>query len=616
MTKSKGKKSKSKSLQKEKLKPNKSKLFLLLSLIIILTAIVFSNTIKNDFISNWDDNIYIINNPHIQNLSWNNIKTIFASYKNGYAGNYHPLTTLVYAIEYNFYGLNPKPFHILNFILHLLNVILVFQFIYLLTKKLDASVIVALFFAVHPMHVESVAWISELKDLLYSLFYLAALISYVYYAKYKPKLKYILFSFFFFSFSCFSKSMAVTLPLILILIDYFVKRKYNRKLILEKIPFFVLSIIFGLIAIYTQKASGTIYEALPFSYFDRLFLISYSIIFYIVNLLAPLKLCIVHFYPENSGMLPLEYYASLVVFLLIVWWVIKSGDFRRILIFGFLFYLASISLIIQIIPVGQFIVAERYTYIPYLGLFLIIGLYYNRISENKNAKSKRLKPYFLFILICYSLLFSFNSYNRNKVWKNGRTLFADAIEKNPEQALVYTTHGNECLDVRDYNNAILDFSKAIKLLPNYADAYHNRGVSKYNIKDYSGAIEDYNMVIKLQPKNPNGYYSRGLARYESKDNKGAIEDCNKVIELVGSYMEVYNNRGVSKGILEDYEGSIIDFDKAIEVDPNNANAYFNRGNSELLLGKTKNACEDYKKAVNLGHKGARQMLEQYCNENN
>ncbi|MCF8297930.1 MAG: tetratricopeptide repeat protein [Saprospiraceae bacterium] len=602
-------KSNLKSTKKSEIQKKKNLQIFLLPAIIVLTLIVFSNSINNDFVANWDDNVYIFNNHHIQNLSWNSVKAMFVTF---HAGNYHPFTTMIYAIELDSFGLDAKSFHIINLIFHLLNILLVYKFIQLLTKRIDAGLIVALLFAIHPMHVESVSWISELKDVLYAFFFLSSLILYQLFLNKKYNYKYLVFAFLLFAASCFSKSMAVTLPVVLLLIDYFNSRKIDLKAILEKLPFFAVSIVFGIVAINAQRASGTIYDALPFSFFDRIFLVSYSIVFYIVKLFAPLNLCVVHFYPDSTGSLPIQYYASSAIILILIFGIIKSGSFRKNIIFGSLFFLVTVSLVIQIIPVGQFIVAERYSYIPYLGLFLIIGLLYSKIAEAKTIKLKKAKPFALTIIIIYSVIFAFGSYNRNKVWENGLTLFEDAIEKNPEQAIVYATHGNECLRVKDYKTAISDFSMAIKLMPNYADAYHNRGVSKYNMKDLTGAIEDYSMVIKLQPKNPNGYYSRGLARYEAKDQKGAIEDYDKVIELVGNYMEVFNNRGVSKGILEDYEGSILDFNKAIEVDPNNANAYFNRGNSELLLSKFDEACEDYKKAVNLGHKGAREMMESYC----
>ena len=157
MAKSKAKKSKSKNLQKEKLKPNKSKIFLLLSLIIIFTAIVFSNTIKNDFISNWDDNVYITNSDLINDISYDGIQKMFTEYHNS---NYHPLTTLSFAIQYKFSDESPNLFHIINFIFHLLNTLLVFYLIFLISKRNEVAFIVSLFFVIHPMHVESVSWIS------------------------------------------------------------------------------------------------------------------------------------------------------------------------------------------------------------------------------------------------------------------------------------------------------------------------------------------------------------------------------------------------------------------------------------------------------------------------
>jgi hypothetical protein len=167
------------------LKSDRPKIILSLLGILVLTIIIYIN-VGSYGILNWDDDRYLIDNPHIKSLSADNISTIFSEF---YFGNYHPVTSLSYAIEYSIFGLDAGPYHITNVILHLLNTILVFFLIFLIVKRIDVSSIIALFFAVHPMHVESVAWISERKDMLYTLFYLGALISYLFYLKNPEKLK-------------------------------------------------------------------------------------------------------------------------------------------------------------------------------------------------------------------------------------------------------------------------------------------------------------------------------------------------------------------------------------------------------------------------------------------
>ncbi len=561
-------------------KSNKNINILSLLLILLFTAIIFSNSVNNEFIINWDDQDYVINNNDIKDLSKQNIKKNFTNF---YEANYQPVTMLSYSIEYKFFNLNPKPFHTTNLILHLLNIILVFQLIYLLTRKTGASAIAALFFAIHPMHVESVAWISERKDVLYSLFYLGALITYIYYIKNK-KNKYLIYSLLLFVFSLLSKSMAVTMPVVLILFDYYYKRKFNRKIIIEKIPFFLLSVAFGIIAVLSQKSGGGIYEMPLFTSFDRIFIVSYAIIFYIIKMFFPFNLSALHYYPvKTNGLLPIEYYIAPVIILLIIFLILKinkTNKLKKDLAFGLMFFLITISLVLQIIPVGRAITAERYTYIPYIGLFFIIGQCYTLINDKKiSRKAIKIKSYLYVVLIIYIIFFLYTTYNRNKVWKNGTTLFSDVIKKYPSRPFGYWACG--IANAKTYNiyEAIDNYDKAIKLKPDYINAYVDRGNAKSDLKKYKQAINDY----------------------------------NRAIELDSNYLSAYLNRGVAKGILKDYKGAINDFNKIIKIDADNADAYYNLGISKLQINMRKQACEDLKKADELGSAHAAEIINIYCN---
>jgi hypothetical protein len=231
--------------------------------ILLLTFFIYSKSIQNDFVT-WDDPEYVTDNNLIKDFSLHGIKNLFTNF---YEGNYHPLTALSNSIEFHFWKANPKPYHIINILLHLLNVVLVFLVVAKLAGKKEAGVIVSLFFAVHPLHVESVAWIAERKDVLYTFFYLAAWLAYIRYLKI-PNQKgwesgYLIFSLLLFGCSLLSKSMAVTLPVILILTDYYLDKKINLKSLLAKIPFFLLSLIFGVVALKSQGTSGAT-EAAPY----------------------------------------------------------------------------------------------------------------------------------------------------------------------------------------------------------------------------------------------------------------------------------------------------------------------------------------------------------------
>jgi hypothetical protein len=203
----------------------------------------------------------------------------------------------------------------------------------------------------------------------------------------------------------FSKSAAVIFPLTLIIFDYYYKRKLTIGLVLEKIPFFVLSVIFGLLAIYSQQSDSSL-DMLDYNLIDRLFLSAYAIVYYIFKLFIPAGLSAMHYYPLKVGnFLPFGYYLTPFLILLIIYGVYKSGKFKKELVFGLGFFLINLLLVIQIIPVGRAIVAERYTYVPYIGLFFIIGQFFVMTMDKKFSFASKIKTPLIAILVIYTLLF-------------------------------------------------------------------------------------------------------------------------------------------------------------------------------------------------------------------
>ena len=571
---------------------------IILAAILFLTVIVFSNSIKNDFIFNWDDDVYVMNNLLIKDLSLQGIKNIFTT---PYEGHYAPLTTLSWAIEHKFFGMSAKHFHITNLLLHLSNIVLVFYFVLKLSsfsnsnlqgfKNLEGlfpATIVATLFAIHPMHAESVDWITERKDLLYSSFYLFAILFWIKCSNQKNKLSILNYqlSILFFLLSLLSKPMAVTLPVVLILIDYYKNNvqhsTFNIQHLIKYIPFFLLSIIFGLLEISVANSAKAINIENTFNYFDSIFLASYAIVFYLIKLIIPVNLCAFYSFPEKTNnLLPMEYYFAPIVLLLLVFGIYKlkkipltpfvKGEFKKEIIFGFLFFLITISVVLQFLPVGGAIVAERYSYIPYIGLFFIFAQIFNpQIFKFENLRIP--------ILVGIILVFSILTFNRNKVWKDAYTLFSDTIENNKS----YIT-------------------------------YFNLGLAKEFIKkDYKGALSDYEMSTKLKPDYHIGYNNYGIVKGILQDYKTAIIYFDKTISIKPTYAEAYSNRALAKTFLKDFDGAILDYNELIRFNTNNAAAYSKRGNAFFNLNKINEACSDWRKAASLNDYSANEMILTYC----
>lgn len=570
--------------------------------IVVLTAFLYSNSIRNGLTS-FDDMDYISYNPYLKDFSLHGIKNIFFSF---YAANYHPLTTLFWTAEYNIFGNSAQSYHLINLLFHLLNIALVFYFVKKLLNKNSAALIVALLFAVHPMHVESVSWISERKDVLYSFFFLAALIFYVEYIRNKFSLKWLYMAFLMFVLSLLSKSAAVTLPLIFILIDYYLKRTDIKYIFFEKIPFFALSLIFGIIALISQGEAIHNYITPDFPYFDRIFFASYAIAYYLLMAIFPFHFSVLHFYPVlTGGTLPVEYYLSVAVIILLVVLFIKERKHRDLLVLGFGFFLVGILLVIQIIPVGQAIVAERYTYVPYIGLFIIITEYGLNLSYG-------LKKIFVVLLTGLVIFFCASTYQRNFVWKNSLSLFKDVYEKYPNSYYSCYALGNAYKDTGNIDNAIKFYTKSIEMNADFGDNYNNRGVLRNQMNDYNGAISDLTTALKYPTATAYTFFNRGLAYFNKLDYKNAICDFDSAIVLKHNFTEAFQYRADAKGSLKKFSEALLDYDSAIELDPSNGIAYANRATTKYFMKNLEGACGDWQTAVDLGFTAAADKLKYYC----
>lgn len=628
-------------VKKESTKSKSYGSFIPLILLTVITLICFSNAFKNDF-TNWDDHAYVVENNLIRSLSVDNIKEIFSSFV---MGNYHPIAVLSLAIDYNFFQLDPEGYHATSIFIHVLNVLLVFVFIRLLTGSSIASFIIALLFGIHPMHVESVSWISERKDVLYLFFYMATLCMYMLFIRReKRKASHYLLTILFFSLSLLSKGQAVTLPVILLLIDFFKGRKFDRKNILEKIPFFLMSVGIGIVAVIAQKDSGAILDIPTFPLGIRILFASYSFLLYILKSILPYGLSTFYPYPTlTTDYYPVIYYVAPALALLLLGILIKYFRKNKTIIFGSGFFIINIFLLLQLLPVGGSIMSERYTYLCYVGLFFIAGNGFATIWEGKN-KYEKYKILFAVIMVVYSIFLGYSTFQRNKVWKNSDTLWTNVINQFPRAVIAYGNRGSYYQKQGDLDKAMEDFNAALSLKPDHPEtlinrsdvyrlrgqidssiadcnkalqanntfkgAYMNRGIAYCMAGRLDEALKDFNQVIEIEPENSNVYCNRGNLYDMRGLLDSAVSDYTKAISLKPDYYEALYNRGKTQMRKMNHGNAIADFSEAIKYNPKYTEAFFYRSISYKALGNFDAALQDASAAQQLG----KQIDQAYINE--
>ena len=453
------------------------------------------------------------------------------------------------------------------------------------------------------MHVESVAWISERKDVLYTFFFFASLLFYFRYLD-SGKIKQLMYCLLLFLLSLLSKGQAVVLPVILLLIDYFTGRNFEKKTMLEKIPFFILAFIFGFIAIEAQRSLEAINEIkIPFE--QSIFFGFYGLCLYILKSVIPFALSGYHPYPFYAGNVPVYVYLSPTIIIVLFFIVFKKFRQNKEIIFGTLFFLIPISLVLQFLPVGKAVIADRYTYIPYIGLFFIIGNIFNPDSILW-IRSGNIKKWLVISIVFISALIS---WKRVAVWKDSITLWSDVLNKYPASELALSERAFAFLDVNDMRSALDDCRNLVQLNPNsvshnnqlatvlnlsgnyeeaiaylnkgilidstYSQLYLNRGIAFTNIKKYEEAIADYTHVIKLDPRDDKAYMNRGgvytdqLGKYDL-----GIKDFEKVFELAPDNTDVLLNLGLALFKNGDLDSSIVKLDIAIQRSSMPEKAYF------------------------------------------
>lgn len=525
---------------------------IILAGIIIISFIAFSPSLKNGF-TNWDDPALIIDNSLIKELSLHNIKRIFTEV---YFANYQPLHLFSYMLEYKAFGLNPVGYHRVSLLMHLINVVLVYLFILKLSSNNKiVSLVTALLWSISPMRTESVCWAAERKDMLYSIFFFAALITYISYVKInsvfeaskslpknKIKLKYLILTFIFFILSVFSKTMAVSIVPVFFLIDYYYNRKFSYQTILEKIPFILLALVMGMVSISASKNEGSISSNLVFTFSDRLFFASHNLTNYLIKSIIPYHQSAFYDYIIKSGnYLPIKYYITAIIVMIGIVYVFMNAKRNKLLLLVSGYFFCTVFLILMLIPVGPTVFSERYTYVPSVLIFFIIVSYlysyYNEI--------KKIRILIVFLLTFYSVFMFVKTYDRSKIWNNSITLWTDASKKFPSSPYVFNNLGDAYFNSGNTNASIFNFSKAIQYDTLYAQAWANRGNAFGQAGKPKESLSDLNKALLLDPTQPKFFNKRGQANALNGNIKEALSDFKMTIKLSPDFSEAYFNIGIT-----------------------------------------------------------------------
>ncbi len=572
------------------------KLALSVILIALVTLVSFLSSLDNDFV-NYDDTAHVTQNPLIRDLSWNNIKGIFST---PVISNYVPLVSLSFSLDYALWGLNPFGYHLTNVMLHLINSLLVFALVLRLNNPLLPALVVAVFFGVHPLHVESVAWVTERKDVLSTLFYLGGLLFYLRYREGCQSRFYVL-SFAAFVLSLLAKPMAVTLPLIMFLCDYLSARSWSTRALLEKVPFLGMSALFSVYTAWAHQygAPGGFYALYVSNLGDNLLIACWGLIFYLGKTFMPVQLSAFYPYPAEISLRLPTFFLPPILLLALAAGVWFSQRYTRKVIFGSLFFLLTLLPVLNVVQFHMLAAADRYMYIPSIGIFYLAGVAFQRIYFWKIHWEKTKKVSLMVLLGVIVTTLGTLTWQRSNVWQDSETLWLSVLKNDPGVPVVHNNLGNVYLKKGRMDAAIAEYKKAISLNPNDASLYNNLGAAYLKKGRLDAAIAEYRKAISLNPADALAYINLGNT-YSSKGRlDAAIAEYRKAISLNPDYALAHNNLGnayLGKG---ETDAAIAEYRKTISLNPADALAHYNLGVAYGGKGKLDAAIAEYQKTTSL-----------------
>lgn len=551
-------------------------------LLILATMLMYNPAVKGSFLS-YDDPGYVTQNSHVlQGLTRSSISWAFTS---SAEGNWHPITWISHMVDVEIFKLNPMGHHLTSVFLHVINAVLIFFLVYSFTGYLWRSAVVGALFALHPFNVESVAWISERKNLLCTLFMVLALWAYKWYVK-NPGIWRNLAVALFFALALMAKPMVVTFPFLLLLLDYWPLQRIAgpgsakqsgppllsqwRKLVTEKVLLFAMSAATAVVTIYTQRAGGTItnLETLPMRF--RIENAIYSYFRYLAKGLWPTTLS--PFYPHPAGSLALWKVIGATLLLVAITFAVWRYRDRRYLVTGWFWYLGAMVPVIGIVQTGHHAMADRYTYIPFLGLFILVVWLMAELAGN----SKVMQPVLACVAVVLLATYAYLGYRQAGYWKNNITLFSHALEVTSDNAVAEISLGSAYFEMGRPDLALPHLISGVRLDPDsvkgrywlanalqreghlaeavqeyqnvlrypsekilQASVHNNLGVIFLQSKLLSQARSEFGLAISLNPLQQTSFLGRASIEFQQRDLDAARDDYSRAARISPSPMAFY-----------------------------------------------------------------------------
>ena len=567
----------------------------------VSTFAVYSQVQDHEFI-NYDDDKYVTNNEYVKagftrdSVGW--------ALTTSYNSNWHPMTWLSHMLDAQLFGPNSKGHHLTNLLFHIANVLLLFLVLLRMTGALWQSGFVAALFALHPLNVESVAWVAERKNVLSTFFWLLTMWAYIRYAQ-KTNLKRYSLVILFFAMGLMSKPMLVTLPFVLLLLDYWPLRRLQSdrrtaisRLVYEKIPLLVLVAGSVVTTLTVQKMGGALGSLNAFPIQERVInaLVSYWL--YLQKMIWPGGLAIFYAHPENT-LSVWKGLATAALLALVTTAAIRLARRAPYFAVGWFWYLGTLIPVIQLVQTGSIAMADRYAYVPLIGIFIIIAWGLPELLAKWRLRS-RILTIAAGIWIPTLMLMTWNQVSH---WKNSITIFSHAIEvtdiEYPNFLLAHNNLANALLAEGRTGKAISHYKMAINLMPDYAVNHNHLANALFAEQKTEEAISHFKMAIELMPDYAFDHNNLGTVLLAEQKTEEAISHYKTAVKLLPDYATAHYNLGFALMKEKKTGEAIFHFKMAIQLEPNNTNAHSNLGNALLAEQKTKEAISHYKIAINL-----------------
>lgn len=571
--------------------------------LLALIWIVFGQTLHFGFV-NYDDNRYVYDQPAI-NRGFT-AAGLAQAFTRPLVENWHPLTSMSLMLDAQIFGEHAIGYHLTNLLLHSATVLALFFLLRRLTGAFWRSAIVAALFAIHPLHVESVAWISERKDVLSGFFFVLTLGAYEIYAR-KPSVLRYLAVFVLLALGLMSKAMLVTVPCLLLLLDYWPLARHRRqnwiRLAAEKLPLLLLVFVICAVTVFAQKPALTSVEQLPFLWRANNAVVSY--LTYLWQIVWPARLAV--FYPHPENRLALWQVSGAGLFLALVSLIAFLWRKRRpYFLVGWLWFLGMLVPVIGLVQVGMQAHADRYAYLPSIGLFVAIVWSIGQMLDGKSV----LRTVVEWISVVLLGVLTLQARRQTSVWQNSESLWRHTLAVTAPSSIAHQALGEILLEKNRLAEATNEFQAALRLNPNSAYARNDLGVAFFKAGDLSGAIDMLRSAVQLNPSHPTVHFNLGNVYLDRGDLAAAIAEFQEQIRSHPDDASAHFNLANTYLRQEHFSPAIAEYETALRLKPNDASIHNNFAAALLRAGRTVDAETEWKRSLQLrpGNLDARNNL--------